>query len=221
MMMSTPPRKRRAREVQPVRLPLPGQDPAREAHHLARLTEAFKPVGPVEEMWVEDVAWCSANIEYFRGMIAAHRTRCIENADYQRRTAAPPMGTEKAETHAPPPSDRDQMHFDLFQTHGYSPPAGVSYLGNAAFASLLGAASEREQQQMRELQAMLHEEHRERDRIIRQIYRTRQQDMAEAVAVLEAQGWVHPDRAVLIETAESDVAVAAGGVVITAEEGEG
>ena len=217
--MSAPARRRRVREPDPVRLPLPGQDPAREAQLLARLSGQFKPVGPVEEMWVEDVAWCSANIEYIRAMIAAHRKRCIESAAYRRRTAAPALEMDGAEGGASQLSIPDEAFLDLLQGQDYSPVAGVSYLANPTFAGLLGDFGEKEQQQMRELQAMLHEEHRERDRIIRQIHRTRQQDMADAVAVLEAQGWVYPDRALSIEpTLYADGEDEA---VITVEEGEG
>lgn len=217
--MSTPTRRRRVREPDPVRLPLPGQDPAREAQLLARLTDQFKPVGPVEEMWVEDVAWCSAHIEYIRAMIAAHKKRCIERAAHERQTTAPDLTMDDTKGDAPALGSREQLFLELFQEQGYSPVAGGSYLANPTFAGLLGDFSEKEQQQMRELQGMLHEEHRERDRIIHQIHRTRQQDMVEAVAVLEAQGWVHPDRALSIEPAAN-----AGGEdegVITTDESEG
>jgi len=194
--MSMSVRSRRAHQPDPVRLPLPGQDPTREAELRARVTAHFKPVGLTEEMWVEDIAWSMAKIEYIRALIAAYKKRCIVRAAETRQHRAPAMRIGADDDHAPALGrPMDEPYLDWMRHVGYSPDAGRSFLGNANFAILLGDFNAREQQQMRELQIMEQEEVRERDRIINQLDRARRRDLAEAIAVLEAQGWVHPDRA--------------------------
>lgn len=68
---------------------LPGQGPDHEAGLRAELTEYFVPEGPVESMWVADIAYCMTEIEVIRAQIAGFRMLCVRKVHQAELGAVP------------------------------------------------------------------------------------------------------------------------------------
>lgn len=62
------------------RHPLPGQSADHEERLRAELAGYFVPDGPVEAMWVADIAYCMSEIEVLRAQIAGFRMIAMEQA---------------------------------------------------------------------------------------------------------------------------------------------
>ena len=162
-----------------IRLPLPGQSHEQEHDLREKLTEQFQPQDVVEERWLEDIAYCQARIDHDRAVIAAFKMRCVQQA-HERQFA--PVHDFASETDVAPEMDPVvEGWLDLYAQNGFVAPPGMTHTGESAFALLLGQLSARELGQLRLLQIMLHEEMRERDRIINQLHRTRRQAMRDAI----------------------------------------
>jgi hypothetical protein len=167
----------------PNRLPLPGQCQDYEARLREELIEQFKPADAFEEMWIEDIAYCSVAIEHDRAMIAAFRLACLKRI---QENLTKPEDAFMAGSMATPVLDpRQEALLGLFEEQNLMPVNGVSYLANPTFAMLLGQLTSREHYQLRQLQMLVHQEMMERDRLINQLKRTRRQAMRDAIECAE------------------------------------
>lgn len=62
------------------RLPLPGHNHHREAVLRAELTASFKPQDTGEMLWVHDIAYCTAVMEFIAAQIAALQRQHVARA---------------------------------------------------------------------------------------------------------------------------------------------
>jgi hypothetical protein len=147
------------------RLPLPGQDPRREAELLAKYTEYFKP-DTLEEMWVEDIASTIAGTEFNRAVIAGYLAACVrelcaaefaEQDEFWDRPGQLGGNTGKF-------SEEERRVLRMYSAMEFSPRPGHSYLDQTEFGCLLGLLSCEQVQHLNLLQANLHREQKERDR---------------------------------------------------------
>jgi len=167
----------------PNRLPLAGQCNDHEARLREKLIEQFKPADAFEEMWIEDIAYCSVAIEHDRAMIAAFVHACVRRAHVGMTNMIPIF--EPNDCLATPRDLAQEARLELYEWQNFTPVNGVSYLGERHFASLLGHLGQREHYQLRHLQMMLQHELAERDRLINQLKRSRRQAMIDAIEFAE------------------------------------
>lgn len=123
-----------------VRRPLPGQDPTREANLRAELTTSFKPVGVVEMLWLNDIAYCMASMDVIRAQISGLQMRLVEDAH------AHMVANEGLDEFLNPhfrtevPQDRyDRL--TMLAEHKFKAPCNKSFLADSAFVSLLAGAT--------------------------------------------------------------------------------
>lgn len=174
---------RRLRDPDPVRLPLPLQDPCREDDLRERLTRHFQPANPVEEMWVEDIAYCGATIEHIRATIAAFQQHCAQSAS---RNLLNPMSLE-LDGEVSGLSSLNRIGLDMAASRNFTPRSGRSDLADPLFSQLLGARTPAQQHQLALLHAMLHAELRERDRLINKMESRHVPAMLAAITAAEAE----------------------------------
>lgn len=178
---------RKANKLAGARLPLPGQSHNRETSLRAELSDYFVPDGPVEIIWVADIAYCMASIEVIRVQIAGFRMiklkqayrDLIEPNDFFDEVL-PGEGLSKGKPD-------DWGRYDGLAEAGFIPPWNETFLDNPAFAELLGAISGQDAGRLRLLEQMLVDQAKERDRIINQIDRRRRQAMRDAIEQAEAR----------------------------------
>ena len=176
-------RKSKTPRVLPTRSALPGQSGDHELALRARIAEQFQPTDAFEEMWIEDIAYCSVMIEYDRALIAAFQRKCLTRI-HSELTA--PLVDFNGAALVPAPVDPAAADWlDLYAAAHFVAPKGMTHLADRHFAILLGHLTSQELHQLQRLQAMLHAEMIERDRIINQLHRTRRQAMRDAVEQAE------------------------------------
>jgi hypothetical protein len=169
------------------RFALPGHPASREEKLRCEFADHFDPQGPVEMMWVADIAHCCAVIEVIRAQIAAVRVQQIKDT-LAALFAYPDLRIEDEEVDGEAQFlEMYRPDFDAMRHAGFVAEAGTSLLDDPVFANLLGRISPQQAMQITLLQGSLHEEMRERDRLVRQIDRTRREVMRHAVDMAEAQ----------------------------------
>lgn len=173
------------------RMPLPGHPAFREEKLRSEFADHFDPQGSVEMMWVADIAHCCTVIEVIRAQIAAVRLQQIKDT-LAALFAYPDLRIEDEEVDGEVRFlEMCRPDFDAMRHANFVAEAGTSLLDDPLFASLLGRVSPQQAMQITLLQGSLHEEMRERDRIVRQIDRTRREVMRDAVDMAEAQHRAH------------------------------
>lgn len=167
----------------PNRLPLAGQCSDHEARVRETLIERFHPADPFEEMWIEDIAYCTVAIEHDRAMITAFLHICMNRA-YEELTG-PNIALGYVDTDPTPLTQSQLSSLEWVNERCFTPRDGQTFLDHQHFAMLLGRLTKREHYQLRQLQLMLHEEMMQRDRIIIQFQRSRRQAMLDAIEFAE------------------------------------
>ncbi len=169
----------------PNRLPLAGQCADHEARLREKLIEQFKPTDAFEEMWIEDIAYCSVAIEHDRALIAAFVHACVQRIHAGMTSTIPEFAVGEGLSTPLDPAQRAWLA--TFEEQNFTPVNGVSYLGERHFVALLGQLAKRDHYQLRHLQLMLQEELVERDRVINQLKRSRRQAMIDAIEFAELE----------------------------------
>lgn len=163
---------------------LPGQDPDREASLRAELTASFEPVGAVEMLWVSDIAYCTATMDVYRAQIYGMRFRQAEEA-YSRMVEAEKLDEMGGITPTIDWSEDDRNFLAIVVDRKFAAPWHKSFLDDSRFASLLARAGKHDLEMLRMLQQLLHDEAKERDRIINQFERRRRNAMRDAIELAE------------------------------------
>lgn len=161
------------------RPPLPGHYHLREEGLRLELAECFKPVNAIEMLWVADIAYCCAAIEMYRVQVAGFRTRILKEA---RRDRASQSYTEDAVY-----SGSDRQYLAQLAGKDFHPPKNEPAISRDSFAILLGQVDSCELGGLRMLQQLLHDETKERDRLVNQLDRRRRLAMRDAIELAEAK----------------------------------
>lgn len=216
------PRKKRPAKLTvglPHRLPLAGQSSDYEARMRQSLIASFKPADPVEEMWIEDIAYCAVAIEHDRAMIAAFLLACLRRVHAELTRPKGPFETESVRANNLTQMEVNWLH--AFEDLHFTPRSGNSFLDDHHFAMLLGQLTSRERYQLRQLQTMLHQELMERDRIINQLQRSRRQAMFDALEIAERASRSADDHPLALTAEASSQLTGAEGSADTAVEPAG
>jgi hypothetical protein len=175
---------RKLNQLGGVRPTLPGHDHDREASLRAELAADFKPVGAVEMLWLADIAYCTAVIEVIRAQMNGLRLRMVEEACRQIIAALRhSMPDDMAPASEYSQEDLDEL--TAMVERGFVAPWHGTFLNKPVFTSLLARASKSDIDTLRTLQLSLHEETKERDRIINQLDRRRRNAMRDAIELAE------------------------------------
>lgn len=168
------------------RPPLPGHYNTREASLRTELVECFEPVNTMELLWVADIAYCTAAIELCRAQIAGFRMHMFRQAfenEFKSETVPGFPEFNRVSMFSPD----EQADLARFAAQNFEARKDDDMLSETSFAMLLGVMSGHNVQQLRLLQQLLHDETRERDRLVNQIDRRRRQAMRDAIEVAEAK----------------------------------
>lgn len=164
------------------RLTMPGQDPARVEAIFQAMVEQFQPQGPIEAMWVSDIAALSVRIEYLRKCHrAAYLVRLRRQAFEQVRYGSG-VEIEAGEAHLL----KQQVIGDFADDTADDTAARLSD-ENHPFARLLGVTALGSLRAEEDFMALEFAAMRERDRIIQQIDRRRRNAMLEAVRIIDGE----------------------------------
>jgi hypothetical protein len=181
---------RKTNQLAGARIALPGHDHTREEVLRAEFIADFKPKNRVEMIWVGDIAYCLAAIEVKKAQIAGFyqlklRTRalsiCTPNAAHIPDNEFTPP--EFDETHTPEERETIAEYIDGDFHAAYR----HTLLASGTFALLLGSMNAHDSAQLRLLEQALHDLMRERDRIIHQLDRRRQQPARDAILKAQAR----------------------------------
>lgn len=166
--------------------PLPGHYDTREADLRAELADCFEPVNTMEMLWVADIAYCTAAIELYRAQIAGFRIYKLRKAfkDELEKDPLPDMFQEFQTSLFSPAEETDLARF---AQQNFKPSHDKDILAETSFAMMLGVMSGYDAQRLRLLQQLLHDETRERDRLVNQLDRRRRQAMRDAIELAEAR----------------------------------
>lgn len=172
------------------RHPLPGQSADHEERLRAELAGYFVPDGPVEAMWVADIAYCMSEIEVLRAQIAGFRMIAMEQAHRDSLQVGnwPDIGLYEQSSG----NQKERAWREIMAGNGFIAPS-ASWLDQPAFTGLLGAMSSQKAGHLRMLEQMMFELARERDRIVNQIERRRRQAMRDAIEKAQARYQVEID----------------------------
>lgn len=165
------------------RLCLPGHSSSREQLIRADLTASFKPTSAAEMIWVNDIAYCTVMIEFIAAQIAALQTRQVASA--YSAAVAERMPEEREFGGDDVYSAKDKACLTTYAEAGFTGSYNRSLLDDHLFASLLGRVSSSDVEMSRKLQQLMHDERKERDRIINQLERRRRNAMRDAIEQAE------------------------------------
>lgn len=167
------------------RPPLPGQSQAHEQRLREELANYFQPSGPIESIWIADIAYCMSEIEMLRVQIAGFRKIAVRKAyaSHMMTIDFPPLD---GLPECPPNQALEHERFDLYAESDFSPPSPFSFLQAQAFAELVGSMQLVESTHLRILEQMMFDLTKERDRIVNQIDRRRRHAMRDAIEKAEA-----------------------------------
>jgi hypothetical protein len=166
------------------RLSLPGHNAHREAALRLELTASFKPHDTGEMLWVHDIAYCTAGMEVTAAQIAALQRRHVARACSAALSEARPA-SELGGSHTFEYSPQERQWLQALADGEFTAAYNHTLLNNATFASLLGSVSKGDIETLRMLQQLLHDERKERDRIINQLERRRRNAMRDAIELAE------------------------------------
>ena len=161
------------------RPPLPGHYHLREEGLRLELAECFEPVNAIEMLWVADIAYCCAAIEMYRVQVAGFRMRILKEARHDRAS----QGCAEDAVY----SGSDRQYLAQLAGKDFHPPKNEPAISRDSFAALLGQVSPFELGGLRMLQQLLHDETKERDRLVNQIDRRRRLAMRDAIELAEAK----------------------------------
>ncbi|MEO7914551.1 MAG: hypothetical protein ABIR23_04180 [Novosphingobium sp.] len=178
---------------------LPGHPAHREEDLRRDIAEHFAPVNAIEMLWVADIAYCTATIEVLRAQISGFKARLVRDA-YQKLSADkewnPQASTSlRSGVRNPMESASDgviyaegERHWlDDFAESNFQMADSKTALNSAAFAMVLSSMDRPNADQLRMLQQSLHDETRERDRLVSQFDRRRRQAMRDTIEWAEAK----------------------------------
>lgn len=170
------------------RPPLPGHMNLRETNLRLELAECFEPVNAIEMLWVSDIAYCTGVIEVLRAQIAGCRMRMLKEV-YITQLRHDAMSNEVTMENTDGilflPGERAYLGKLVGQSlQGHR---GQPLLEHQGFTTMLGQMGHRDVEHLQLLQQMLHDEARERDRLVNQLDRRRRQAMRDAIEESEAK----------------------------------
>ena len=144
---------------------LPGQDPGRVEEILDSLRQELSAKHVVEGIWLADIAYLTARIEFVRVSISAfQRSRLHSEAEMK--------------------GGRSTEHMLV---SAFIPPPGATYLDDRAFGKLLGEVVWDHLAVIDQLDALEIRLLRERDRMIAQFERRRRSALEAAIAQVERE----------------------------------
>jgi hypothetical protein len=162
----------------PGRPALPGQDPGRVEAILALLTQELQPTGMIEQLWLADIAYLTARIEYFRAGLRGFY------AEMQRADLGPSMYRSRFdEDHYY--GEREEL--SALQDSDFQPEPGNTHLDDPAFTRQLGHIIGKNLPIVQRLDDTEQRLLRERDRMIAQFDRRRRNAVRDAVKNAEAK----------------------------------
>ena len=177
---------RKANMLAGARPPLPGQSHYREASLRAELSAYFEPDGPVEIIWVADIAYCMAASEVTRVQIAGFRMLIMEKAYLDLTELSNYFDEALLDEALPATTPKNWARQNRMAEQGFISSSHGELLGDPDFAALLGRMSAQDARHLHLLEQMLSDQTKERDRIINQIDRRRRQAMRDAIEQAEA-----------------------------------
>jgi hypothetical protein len=131
-------------------------------------------------LWVHDIAYCTAVMEWIAAQIAAlqrhHVARACTNAMAESQPHRVPQLSVEALY-----SPQERAYFGALADGDFTASYNNTLLDDRMFAILLGSVHKQEAELSRMLQQSLHDERKERDRIINQLERRRRNAMRDAV----------------------------------------
>jgi hypothetical protein len=161
------------------RLAMPGEDPNRCEQLYAELCRHFEPADPIEAMWVNDVAVVTAKIEFLRKCHRAATLVSLRRAVRSNAHFTKDISSEETEP---------TVVQILTDTYDLKKKPGVyDSEENLPIVRLLGATSLNSLSKEEDFMGLEFAALRERDRIIAQIGRKRQEEMRAAVTIIDAQ----------------------------------
>ena len=161
------------------RLAMPGEDPNRCEQLYAELCRHFEPRDPIEAMWVNDVAVVTAKIEFLR---KCHRAATLVSLRRAVRSNAHFTRDISSEETEPAAIEILTDTYDLKKK-----PGVYDSEENLPIVRLLGASSLNSLSKEEDFMGLEFAALRERDRIIAQIGRKRQEEMRAAVTIIDAK----------------------------------
>lgn len=159
---------------------LPGQNPHREAMLRSELAASFRPKDTSEMLWVHDIAYCTANMEAITAQISAVQMHHVVQAS-RAALAENPFAAHPELAPSSPYSPDERAHLEELSSGGFTAAYNGTLLNDPIFASLHGSVTGAQIKISRELQQLLHDERKERDRIINQLERRRRNAMRDAI----------------------------------------
>lgn len=140
------------------RPPLPGHYHLRETNLRLELAACFEPANAIEMLWVADIAYCTAAMEMYRAQIAGFRMRALKTA----RSEYAHEGHGENGVY----SKADRQELAALAARNFQAEKNEPVLANSSFATLLGHNSREDLTSLRLLQQLLHDETKERDRLV-------------------------------------------------------
>ncbi|OCC23641.1 hypothetical protein MB02_10765 [Croceicoccus estronivorus] len=141
------------------RPPLPGQSHSREANLRAELSDYFIPDGPVEMIWIADIAYCMVAIEVIRARIAGFRMLVIKKA--YGDLVEPDAWVLDDELDQEEDKETARSWGKVFADDGFIAPWQKSFLDHGVFAGMLSGMNRQDVGHLRLLEQMLADEMRE------------------------------------------------------------
>jgi hypothetical protein len=172
----------------PERPALPGQDPGRVEAILELLTQELQPTGMIEQLWLADIAYLTARIEYFRAGLRGFY------AGLQRAEIAPRYIDEMLIPFSPAydrsghdAAERRREELRALQVNDFQPEPGKTHLDDSRFTHMLGQIIGENLAIIQRLDDTEQRLLRERDRMIAQFDRRRRNAVRDAVENAEAK----------------------------------
>lgn len=151
---------------------LPGQAPGHSAALLTELRRHYAPQDVIEEMWLRDIAWQMAKIDYFRTATAGLH-------DYALRAIQPGLASTAMAN--------DSTAIGELMAKDWRLKNGTPGVLTPAFQRLLGFVTNARLQNLGQLATLEQMMVRERDRIIAQFERRRREQLHDTVRMVEAK----------------------------------
>jgi hypothetical protein len=156
------------------RPPLPGQDPEYANQIFEHLRQECQPRGFIEELWLADVAWLTARIDYLRASVAGLYDGQLRSLRSLHERAAAGHGRF---------SEAEHVALKATEDAGHALDGGVPAIGDPLFQRLLGLATLTELDTFGKLTTLEQMLGRERDRVLGQFERRRREKAREALQI--------------------------------------
>jgi hypothetical protein len=162
----------------PGRPVLPGQDPGRVETLVVMLSLEFQPSGMIEQLWLEDIAYLTARIEYFRAGLRGFY------AEVQRADIGASVHRSRFERDA---YEGERQELSELQANDFQPEYGKTHLDDPTFTRHLGYVIGSNLAMIQRLDDTEQRLLRERDRMIAQFDRRRRNAVRDAIESAEAK----------------------------------